>query len=215
MSDNMLNNPAPLWEHRLRDFRDTVASEPMPGCGAVAVVSADLGLALVLKGLHLSQHHDATAPRQVLIDEGASLKQRLAPLAQEDVAAFEAFMAAVGRDKEDKGRNDAIHAAAETAVEVPLKTALLCDAALALTQQAGEYIEQQFVSDALAGARLIHAALHSVLLNMDANAGQLGSDAARDQARLSRDDLAQRADALLTAITDSAAGRGPIGQGQE
>ena len=170
----MSNNAAPLWELSLSDFRDTVAREPMPGCGAVAVVSADLGLALVLKGLHLSQHHDATAPRQALIDKGAALKQQLAPLAQEDVAAFEAFMAAVGRDKEDEGRHDAIHAAAQTA-----------------------------------GSRLIHAALHSVLLNVDANAGQLGSDTARDRARLSRDGLAKRADTLLTAITDSAAGRGP------
>lgn len=205
----MSDNAAPLWELSLSDFRDTVAREPMPGCGAVAVVSADLGLALVLKGLHLSQHHDATAPRQALIDKGASLKQHLAPLAQEDVAAFEAFMAAVGRDKEDEGRHDAIHAAAQTAVEVPLKTAQLCEAALELTQQAGEHIEQQFVSDAHAGARLIHASLHSVLLNVDANAGQLGSDAARDRARLSRNGLAQCADTLLTAITDSAAGRGP------
>lgn len=202
----MSNNAAPLWEQSLNDFRDTVAREPMPGCGAVAVVSADLGLALVLKGLHLSQHHDASVPRQALIDEGAALKQRLAPLAQEDVAAFEAFMAAVGRDEEDEKRNDAIHAAAEMAVNVPLKTAQLCVATLELTQQAREQIEQQFVSDALAGARLIHAALHSVLLNVDANAGKLGSDAAH-RATLSRDRLAQRADALLTAITASATRR--------
>lgn len=206
----MLDNSASLWDLSLSDFRDTVASEPMPGCGAVAVVSADLGLALVLKGLHLSQHHDANAPRQALIDEGVSLKQSLAPLAQEDVAAFETFMTAVGRDKEDEGRNDAIHAAAKTAVEVPLKTAQLCIAALALTQQAGEHIEKQFVSDALAGARLIHAALHSALLNVDANAGQLGSDSARDRVKLSRADLAQRADALLKANTDT--GLGPVSE---
>ncbi|REC94801.1 cyclodeaminase/cyclohydrolase family protein [Kushneria indalinina] len=200
----MTDNTTPLWQHRLSDFRDAVAREPMPGCGATAVVSADLGLALVLKGLHLSQQHDASAPRQALIDEGASLKQRLAPLAQEDVDAFEAFMAAVGRDKDDEGRTQAIHAAAATAVEVPLKTAQLCDAALVLSHQAREDIEQQFVSDALAGARLIHAALHGVLLNVQANAGQLGSDDARDRALLSRDGLARRADALLAAITDSA-----------
>lgn len=205
----MWNNAATLWEHRLSDFRDTVAREPMPGCGAVAVISADLGLALVLKGLHLSQHHDATAARQVLIDEGAALKQHLAPLAQEDVTAFEAFMAAVGRDEEDEGRNEAIHAAAETAVEVPLKTAQLCEAALVLTQQAREHIEQQFVSDALAGSRLIHAALHSVLLNVDVNASHLGSDASRVRFRLCRDGLAQRADRLLSAINDTAAGRDP------
>lgn len=204
----MSDSAAQLWELSLRDFRDTVAREPMPGCGAVAVVSADLGLALVLKGLHLSQHHNATPPRQALIDAGTSLKQRLMPLAQEDVAAFETFMAAVGRDKEDEGRNDAIHDAAETAVEVPLKTARLCEAALALTQQAGEHIEKQLVSDALAGARLIHAALHSVLLNLDANAGQLSSDSVRDRVRLSRNGLAQRSDALLTSITDNAAGLG-------
>lgn len=193
-----------LWQHQLRDFRDTVAREPMPGCGAAAVVSADLGLALVLKGLHLSQQHDASAPRQALIEEGESLKQRLAPLAEEDIAAFEAFMAAVGRDESDDGHQDAIHEAAESAVEVPLRTAQLCDAALALAHQAGDHIEAQFVSDAVAGARLIHAALHGVLLNVSANAGQLGSDAARDRALHARDGLSHRADALLATITASA-----------
>ncbi|WP_457808834.1 cyclodeaminase/cyclohydrolase family protein [Kushneria sp. EE4] len=200
----MTDNTTPLWQHRLSDFRDTVAREPMPGCGATAVVSADLGLALVLKGLNLSQQHDASAPRKALIEEGESLKQRLAPLAAEDMAAFEAFMEAVGRDESDAGRRTAIHAAAETAVEVPLKTAQLCDAALALAQQAGEHIESQFVSDAVAGARLIHAALHGVLLNVAANAGQLGSDDARDRALHARDGFAQRGDALLAAIADTA-----------
>ncbi|ARS52909.1 hypothetical protein B9G99_08450 [Kushneria konosiri] len=193
-----------LWQQRLSDFRDAVACEPMPGCGATAVVSADLGLALVLKGLHLSQQHHASGARQALIDEGASLKNRLSPLAEEDVAAFEAFMAAVGRDESDDGRQDAIHEAAESAVEVPLRTAQLCDAALALAHQAGDHIEAQFVSDAVAGARLVHAALHGVLLNVSANAGQLGNDAARDRALHARDGLAHRADALLSTITGAA-----------
>ncbi|SFC72687.1 Formiminotetrahydrofolate cyclodeaminase [Kushneria avicenniae] len=193
-----------LWQHRLSDFRDTVAREPMPGCGATAVISADLGLALVLKGLHLSQQHDASAPRRALVEECESLKKRLAPLAEEDIAAFEAFMAAVSRDENDDGRRDTRHEAAENAVEVPLKTAQLCDAALALAHQAGDHIEAQFVSDAVAGARLIHAALHSVLLNVSANAGQLGSDAARDRALYARDGLARRADALLATITANA-----------
>lgn len=193
-----------LWQHRLSDFRDDVAREPMPGCGATAVVSADLGLALVLKGLNLSQQHDASASRQALIEEGESLKTRLSPLAEADVAAFEAFMAAVGRDREDDGRIRAIHEAADTAVEVPLKTAHLCDAALALAHQARDNIERQFMSDAIAGARLIHAALHGVLLNVEANAGQLGSDAARDRALHARQGLAQRADAVLANITTGA-----------
>ncbi|MCM2972605.1 cyclodeaminase/cyclohydrolase family protein [Larsenimonas suaedae] len=193
-----------LWQHRLSDFRDTVAREPMPGCGATAVVSADLGLALVLKGLNLSQQHGTSAPRQALIEEGESLKTRLAPLADEDIAAFEAFMAAVGRDENDDGRRDALHEAAENAVEVPLKTARLCDAALALAHQASDHIEAQFLSDAVAGARLIHAALHSVLLNVSANAGQLGSDTKRDRALYARNGLAHRADALLATITADA-----------
>lgn len=66
----MTDSATTLWRHRLSDFRDAVARKPMPGCGATAVVSADLGLALVLKGLYLSQQHDASAPRQALIDEG-------------------------------------------------------------------------------------------------------------------------------------------------
>lgn len=40
-----------IWQQRLSHFRDALAHNPMPGCGAAATVVADLGLALMLKGL--------------------------------------------------------------------------------------------------------------------------------------------------------------------
>lgn len=201
-------SPEGLWQHGLISFREAVAHEPMPGCGATAVVSADLGLALVLKGLHLSQRHEHDAVRATLIEAGEELKRRLAPLADEDVAAFEAFMAALTMSheapKEQSARKSAIQRAASEAVDVPLRTARLCQAALTLCERAKPYIEQQFTSDTVAGARLLHAALHAVLLNVEANLGALGSDAERDQARLAHDTLQHDADASLARIVRSA-----------
>lgn len=192
---------AELWSQSLVAFREAVSQKPMPGCGAAAVVSADLGLALVLKGLYLGQQHERRAPRAILIDEGESLKQRLSPLADEDVVAFEGFTRALSLPKEPAGqRRDALHRAALEAIRVPLETARLCQAALSLAIRALLHTEKQFIGDALAGGRLLHAALHSVLGNVDANAGALDDDQARQDAERERQRLADESDRLLSML---------------
>ncbi|MBE0404302.1 MULTISPECIES: hypothetical protein [Halomonas] len=59
-----------IWQQRLSHFRDALAHNPMPGCGAAATVVASLGLALILKGLHISQQHQTSEARAVLIEQG-------------------------------------------------------------------------------------------------------------------------------------------------
>lgn len=58
-----------IWQQRLSHFRDALAHNPMPGCGAAATVVASLGLALILKGLHINQQHQTSEARAALIDK--------------------------------------------------------------------------------------------------------------------------------------------------
>ncbi|WNL38554.1 cyclodeaminase/cyclohydrolase family protein [Halomonas sp. PAMB 3232] len=190
-----------IWQMPLDDFRDALALKPMPGCGAAAAVSASLGLALILKGLHLGQQHAQSDDRQALIDEGEALKQALSPLADEDVAAFEAMMDALKRPKrsfdEKAARREAIQAAASRAVQVPLDTARRCLEALTLGHQALSHIEAQFESDATAGAYLLHAAVQSVLLNVNANLEALGDEQTKQNARAAQNEIREQSRALI------------------
>lgn len=205
MDDNYHQHSSAIWQQSLSGFRDSLAHQPMPGCGAAASVVADLGLALMLKGLHLSQQHQANAERAALIEEGERLKQQLAPLADKDVIAFEGLMAAFNlpqeNGKEKQARRNAIQAAAAEAVDVPLQTARLCQAALRLGERAGAYSERQFKSDALAGGELLAAAMRSVLFNVLANIDALGSQAEKQLAQAAHDELRQQATILLGQLS--------------
>lgn len=205
MDDRHHQRSSAIWQQSLSGFRDSLAHQPMPGCGAAASVVADLGLALMLKGLHLSQQHQANTERAALIEAGERLKQQLAPLADKDVSAFEGLMAAFNLPQENgqekQARRHAIQEAATEAVDVPLHTARLCQAALRLGERAGAYSERQFKSDALAGGELLAAAMRSVLFNVLANIDALGSDAEKQHAQAAHDELKQQATLLLERIS--------------
>ncbi|RUR33110.1 cyclodeaminase/cyclohydrolase family protein [Vreelandella nanhaiensis] len=205
MKNTKAPHSAPIWQQDLTCFRDSLAHQPMPGCGSASSVVASMGLALILKGLHLSQQHEASEARALLITEGESLKHQLAPLADKDVAAFEELMAALQmpqhNDKQKAARRTAVQAAATTAVDVPLQTARLCQAALNLGERAGSYSENQFNSDTQAGGELLAAALRSVLLNVVANIDSLGSEAEKRRAQEAHDELKQQAAVLVARIS--------------
>lgn len=194
-----------IWQQDLTHFRDALAHQPMPGCGSAASVVASMGLALILKGLHLSQQHEASKARAELIEEGERLEHQLAPLADKDVAVFEDLMAALQMpqhdDKQKAARRSAVQAAATTAVDVPLQTARLCQAALNLGKRAGAYSEKQFASDTQAGGELLVAALRSVLLNVVANMDSLGSEAEKRRAQEAHDELKQQAAVLVAQMS--------------
>lgn len=204
MDDNCQQHSMAIWQQSLTGFRDSLAHQPMPGCGAAATVVSDLGLALMLKGLYLTQQHQANEERAALIEEGECLKQQLAPLADKDVIAFEGLLEAFNLSQENghekKVRRHAIQEAAAEAVDVPLQTARLCQTALRLGERAGAYSERQFKSDALAGGELLAAAMRSVLFNVQANIEALGSQAEKQHAQAAHDELKQQATILLEKI---------------
>ena len=180
-------------------FRDDIQSRAMPGCGAVAANAAANGLALVLKGLRLTQSNDDDGATQRLIAQAQRLLEQLGDYADEDIVAFKAYLAA----KKHADENDseaALEGAVERINQVPLDTACCCLEALEYTDQAIGDIKPALQSDARAGAQLIHAGLSMVLINVDTNIDGLEDEAERHQLAGQRASLQADADRLLERL---------------
>src|SRR5438067_13563137 len=102
-----------LWSQSLAAFRDAVASDaPTPGGGSVAMVSASLGLGLVVMALEITHHKQEPGPAaDTMTQLLATARERLAALGQhadEDVVVFNAYMSALRMpkktDEEQAGR---------------------------------------------------------------------------------------------------------------
>ncbi|NNG06077.1 MAG: cyclodeaminase/cyclohydrolase family protein, partial [Inquilinus sp.] len=107
-----------LWDWGLAEFRDRTASDaPIPGGGSAAMVSAAIGLGLVLMALRVTARKasDKTALTP-LIDGGDRLLAELSAHADADIAVFDAYMKALklprGSEAEKAARRAAIADAA-------------------------------------------------------------------------------------------------------
>ncbi|MBZ9567715.1 cyclodeaminase/cyclohydrolase family protein [Modicisalibacter tunisiensis] len=189
-----------LWDMTLAGFRDAIESRSTPGCGAAAAASAGLGLALVLKGLRITRGKQDDAPdtMQRAIERADALLTRLGDYADEDVNAFEAYLAAVRlpHDDEVQGerRERAIARAAERANAVPLGAARACREGLALSVEALALTDANLQSDTRAGALMLHSGLSALLLGVDANLASLDDDDEREALARARDGLQDAAD---------------------
>ncbi|MGQ4877860.1 cyclodeaminase/cyclohydrolase family protein [Billgrantia sp. LNSP4103-1] len=187
-----------VWQWSLTDFRDAIETRGMPGCGAAAAVSAALGMALVLKGLRLSDD------RSALISRGDALCEALARLADDDIAVFGQFLAAAKRAPNAAERagkqEDEMERAVESACRVPLEIARACRDALALSAEALPLTAERFHSDTRAGARLLHAALLAVLAGLEDNLQGLDGREDREALRQSGRALRAEAETWLTQL---------------
>ena len=189
-----------LAQMTLGEFREDIESRSMPGCGAVAANAAANGLSLALKGLRLSKPRDGSQTHANLIERADVLIDELGGYADEDVAAFQAYLAA--RKQAGEGEHsEALDDAVERINQVPLNTARACRRALELTLEAKEHTRTALQSDTRAGAQLLHAGLCMVLLNVDANIDSLNDEDERAQLRSERGELRRQADALLGRLT--------------
>ena len=202
-----------LWQLTLGGFRDAAASDaPTPGGGSVAMVSAAMGLSLVLMALRISAKPKPSQPPDgsetarflPLIESGDQLLAALSDHADADVAVFEDFMAALRMAKEteeDKTRRrGALDAARIAATEVPLNAAQTALEALQLSHQAAHLCQPGILSDVAAGAALLRGALDAVLYNVDVNIKGIKDTVLADDYARSRRHLAetgqQRADVV-------------------
>ncbi|MBS7455743.1 cyclodeaminase/cyclohydrolase family protein [Coralloluteibacterium stylophorae] len=195
---------AGIWGQGLDGFRAAVAGDaPTPGCGAVAAVAADLGLALVIKALRISDRHGADASRGRLAGHAQTLLERLGAYADEDVRAFARHLRA--DDADVTGAEGQAH---RNACAVPLATAHACLEGLGLALAAWPLCAAALRSDVHAGALLLDAGLRAVLVNVEADAPALQDARARAEALQARDRLRDDAQArmreLQALLTDTA-----------
>ncbi|MHB0774900.1 cyclodeaminase/cyclohydrolase family protein [Halomonas sp. WWR20] len=190
-----------VWDMTLGAFRNAVVARAAPGCGAAAAAAADIGLALVMKGLDISQSKQYDAQRAALIERARPLLDTLGEYADRDMAAFEDFLQAarLPQDSESQSqyRDRAIAEAGVRINEIPLATAEACLEGLLLAAECLPLTAVKLRSDTVAGAFLLHSGLSSVLLNVDANLASLDDPAQREQARHARQALQQAADDKL------------------
>ncbi|ROO37785.1 cyclodeaminase/cyclohydrolase family protein [Salinisphaera orenii] len=188
-----------LWQMTLGEFRDAIESRSMPGCGAAAASSAAIGLALVLKGLRISESKAAWAERARLIERADAQLAALGDYADEDVQAFNAYLAA----RRDTAGEGALQAAVERINRVPVDTARCCLEALELAVAARGLTRESLHSDTDAGARLLHSGLAVVLLNVDANVRNLDDAGEREALARTREQLQTAADHALERLSAS------------
>ena len=111
-------------EQPLAAFLGSVASgEPAPGGGAVAAVAVALAAGLSGMSARLSAEHLADAPE--LVERSDRLLRHVAPLAQEDAAAYGRVLAAyrAPADGDPEARRRRIEEALSGAADVPLAVA--------------------------------------------------------------------------------------------
>lgn len=183
-----------LWDMTLAQFREACAERALPGCGAVAAVVADFGLALVIKALRVSEEREPHAARGELLRSAQALLGRPGAFADDDVAAFQDYLNAEGREAQQS--------AARQACAVPLDTAHACSQALAIAEAAWPEVVESVRCDVKAGALLIYAAIESVLLNVEADLSGLDDPSARAGLAEMSDKLQSEALARLRRMND-------------
>lgn len=164
-----------VWRWSLADFRDRTASDaPTPGGGSAAMVSATIGLGLVLMALRVTARKASDPERLApVIASADGLLAELSAHADADIAAFEGYMAALrlpkGSDEEKAARRVALARAGEAGTETLLNAAQSTLEALDLADQAARLAQENILSDVGAGAALLHGAIMAVLFTVDIN----------------------------------------------
>ena len=163
-------------EQPLADFLDSVASgEPAPGGGAVAAIAVTLAAGLCSMAAHLSAGHLAE-----VAERSERLRQRVAPLAQEDATAYGRVLAAYRTpdDGDPAARQERIRSALSGATDVPLAIAetgaVVAEMAARLAREGNPNLR----GDAVAAALLAEAGTRAaaVLVEINTTAGGIADD---------------------------------------
>lgn len=161
----------------------------------MSAVSASLGLGLLEKVLRIvSQRRDFSGDRMRLGQIGDAARTesaRLAHYADEDIAAFNEYMAgrrlAKDTPQQREDRECAIAAALRTAIDVPMNIARAAIAGLDLCTDAAGFVHAFVAADLGAAAELLAGAVRATLLSVDFNLGQVPHDS-----QFHRDIIAER-----------------------
>ncbi len=176
---------APIWESTLEQFRAAVASgEPMPAGVAISAASASFALGLLAKVLKVSGRHKkfSGSPAKIdsLCDAVRTEGKRMLQFAEEDMAAFNAYVASSrlpqATDREREERQRAVNAAVRKAIEIPLAAARSAATGLELCSEASSLTQVAVIADLGAATSLLAGAMRVFLMCADSNLRQLALD---------------------------------------
>ncbi len=165
--------------------RETASESPAPGGGSVSAAMGAFGAALAAMVANLSAHKrgwdDRLEEFSAIAEKGQALLDELLALIDEDTAAFNRIMDALGMPKgteaEKTARADALEAATLCAAMVPLRTMEAALKALPLALEMAEKGNPASASDAGVAALAARAAIRGAHLNVRINAAGLKDQA--------------------------------------
>lgn len=178
------------------------SSDPVPGGGSAAALTAAMGAALVAMVAELTigrpayAEHEATM-RHLRFD-ALDRRTELLALAQEDATAYDAVVLARHMPKDSEAervaRTTALQQAMQEAARIPLRAAVVASEVLDLAARIAPIGNRNAVSDAGVAAQLAAAGLRGALLNVRINLPYLAND----------DPLLQSAPAEITRLEELA-----------
>ena len=160
---------------------ETASESPAPGGGSISAYMGALGAALGTMVANLSSHKAGWDARwkefSDWADKGQAVMGKLLALVDEDTAAFDRIMAAIGMPKsseeEKAARAAALEAATLYATEVPLKTMKAALEVFPIVKAMAQEGNPASVSDAGVGALAARSAVLGAQLNVRINAAGL------------------------------------------
>ncbi|HLY25006.1 MAG TPA: cyclodeaminase/cyclohydrolase family protein, partial [Aggregatilineales bacterium] len=188
-------------QQTLSVYLDDVASAtPTPGGGAVAALAGALGAALAAMVARLTigkkKYAAAEAQMSAAIANADNLRQHLLMAMDEDVAAFNAVMAANKLDKSDPERTTAIQTALLRATETPLQVIKLALDVLKIARTVADAGNTNAATDAGVAAHVALAAVEGAALNVLVNVAGLIDSTQAGRLRDETERLVQEARAL-------------------
>jgi methenyltetrahydrofolate cyclohydrolase len=164
-------------EQPLGGFLDSVASgEPAPSGGGAAAVAVALAAGLSGMSARLSADHllDAVG----LAERTDHLRQRVAPLVQEDASAYGRVLAAQHEDGDPEDRRERLREALSVAADVPLAIAEAGAEVAEIAARLAREGNPNLRGDAVAAALLAEAGVRAaeVLVRINTAAGGIFDD---------------------------------------
>jgi formiminotetrahydrofolate cyclodeaminase len=189
-----------IWKATLESLRESVASaEPAPAGVSVSAVSATLGISLLQKVLEIVAKRKSFAG-----DRGrlASLRkaarnesERLTQCADEDVAAYRAYMEACRLKTPD------VETALRDVNETPLRAARSALSGLDLCADAAGIVNGAVAADLGTAAILLAGAVRAMLLSVDVNLQQHPNRETSVERREIEEKALRQLDSVLRQVT--------------
>jgi formiminotetrahydrofolate cyclodeaminase len=199
-----------LWDKTLIKFLENTASDaPTPGGGSVTMVSAALGLGLVIMAVEISLNHQQATVEELaamtdLLNTARGQMRSLTLHADEDIVAFNRYMDSLALPKKTPEqkiqRKQAMEMGILAATNVPLAAARDTLAAIDTGTIAVRLVHKRVISDVGAGAAILGGAIAGVLLNVDINLTHLSDPELKQRFAVEREQLAQTAQEKVEII---------------